>query len=137
MLAICVGIGIGVFAIPIVAPGWVEPWSLPMLCLLALVFGPLIVQAVIRRSRLRADLACGLKAIRNGVIASKLNQDADFGRTFRIYVSVGDSIPPLAFKVPQDVHDALAQNQAVRIAYAPRSCTLLELESERHLYVAA
>ncbi|QWP78710.1 hypothetical protein J5226_10075 [Lysobacter sp. K5869] len=107
-----------------------EHLGLSLLCLI-----PVYVYAAVLRIHLVRDLARGVKIVREAVLENKKKIDSDDSTSFRIFVTVSGSSPPLTFQVPEEVHDSLVKGQAIRISYAPRSMVVLELQSNGYHYL--
>ncbi|MEH6417620.1 hypothetical protein [Pseudomonas sp. CGJS7] len=131
ILPVMLAIDIIVIAIVIVAPDWYVP-----LPIAALLFGPPTVYAAITRSRLFNDLLRGIKLVGNGVVVGKDRRQSEDQTTYRVRIRIGRTSKPLSFRISEPLYDALYENQNVRIAYAPLSRTLLELEGGNCDYVA-
>lgn len=73
-----------------------EHLGLSLLCLI-----PVYVYAVVLRMSLIRDLARGVKIVREVVLENKKKIDSDDSTSFRIFLTVSGSSPPLTFESPR------------------------------------
>lgn len=131
-VAVCVGMVIA-------SPELHGFWSMFGFGVLAVIMLLFALHLYGEQTSLRADLKQGDKLWRDGRVHElTMREDSESGAvTYRVYIAVdGESDTPLDFAIPQTCHDAIAQGDRVRIAYAPQSRLLLDLIDGEYRYAA-
>lgn len=137
MLIVDAVVVIGVIYASVASAGFPDSWT--VICLIPVAFVLLVVTlgAEAEWRFLRKDLQAGTKTCRHGRIASlRMHDDGESRTSYRIGIVVDDPEPPFGFSVPQEVYDAVKEDQPVRVVYAPLSRTLFELRTETCAYSA-